>query len=106
MTIYAQALPQAFGSQPLMGSTLVRATEVRCYERGQPAFSVAIEESPQLTRLPAPICGLSMDRPRLLGILNVTPDSCSDDGTLITVHSAVARAREMAEPVDVLDRGG
>lgn len=53
-----------------------------------------------------PICGLTLDVPRVMGILNVTPDSFSDGGTLSTVTAAVARARDMAQYADILDIGG
>ncbi|HET7631711.1 MAG TPA: dihydropteroate synthase [Gemmatimonadaceae bacterium] len=50
---------------------------------------------------------LPLDRPRLLGILNVTPDSFSDGGDLVSVDAAVARAARMvAEGADIVDVGG
>ncbi|UUP15753.1 dihydropteroate synthase [Nitratireductor thuwali] len=46
-------------------------------------------------------------RARIMGILNVTPDSFSDGGRYEAVDSAVARAREMrAEGADIIDVGG
>src|SRR5262245_49400933 len=39
----------------------------------------------QLARIEArrlPLCGLSLGRPRIMGIVNVTPDSFSDGGLL------------------------
>lgn len=55
----------------------------------------------------APIAGLSMDRPRIMGILNVTPDSFSDGGRFADPNKAVAQACEMvAEGADILDIGG
>ena len=62
-----------------------------------------------LPRLTAPrpmIAGLSLNRPRIMGILNVTPDSFSDGGELATVAAAVARARQMVGVADLLDIGG
>ena len=52
------------------------------------------------------ICGLSLDRPRIMGILNVTPDSFSDGGQFSAVENAVKRAVEMAQFADILDIGG
>ena len=53
------------------------------------------------------ICGLDLSRPRIMGILNVTPDSFSDGGTLDNVEAAVARGRAMAaDGADILDIGG
>ena len=51
------------------------------------------------------LCGLPLDRPRIMGILNVTPDSFSDGGDLATVQAAVARAKAMVA-ADILDIGG
>ncbi|WP_424939259.1 dihydropteroate synthase [Aliiroseovarius sp. S253] len=52
------------------------------------------------------LCGLTLDQPRLMGILNVTPDSFSDGGELDTIEAAVTRARQMAGDTDILDIGG
>lgn len=52
------------------------------------------------------ICGLTLDRPRIMGILNITPDSFSDGGEHSTLNRAVARAREIANDVDIIDIGG
>ncbi len=50
---------------------------------------------------------LVLDRPRILGIVNVTPDSFSDGGEHATVDEAVAHALRLAEEgADVLDIGG
>ncbi len=47
------------------------------------------------------------DKTRLMGILNVTPDSFSDGGRYTTVEAAVAQARKLvAEGADILDIGG
>ncbi|MBE7463528.1 MAG: dihydropteroate synthase [Planctomycetes bacterium] len=49
---------------------------------------------------------LAFDRPLVLGILNVTPDSFSDGGRFLAVEAAVLRAEEMrAEGADALDLG-
>jgi dihydropteroate synthase len=44
---------------------------------------------------------------KIIGILNVTPDSFADGGKHDTYESAVARGLEMiAEGVDIIDIGG
>lgn len=54
-----------------------------------------------------PVGALTLDRPRVMGILNVTPDSFSDGGELASVEAAVARGRAMVgEGADLLDVGG
>jgi dihydropteroate synthase len=50
---------------------------------------------------------LSSDRPVIMGILNVTPDSFSDGGRFSSVELALARALEMrAQGADIIDIGG
>ena len=55
-------------------------------------------------------CGaftLSLDRPLVMGILNVTPDSFSDGGLHATAEAAVAHARKLiGDGADILDIGG
>jgi dihydropteroate synthase len=62
------------------------------------------DTSPQLD------CGgrvLRLDRPRVMGIVNVTPDSFSDGGAHDTVEAAVAHGLQLvAEGADLLDIGG
>jgi dihydropteroate synthase len=50
---------------------------------------------------------LVLDRPRVMGIVNVTPDSFSDGGEHATTDAAVAHALRLAEEgADILDIGG
>ena len=55
-------------------------------------------------------CGkyaLTFDRPRIMGILNVTPDSFSDGGENFDPQRAIARGLEMLdEGADIIDVGG
>lgn len=55
-------------------------------------------------------CGkfrLSLARPLLMGVINVTPDSFSDGGRYFSATAAVAHARQlMTEGADLLDVGG
>ncbi|MDC7711259.1 dihydropteroate synthase [Vogesella indigofera] len=55
-------------------------------------------------------CGrfsLSLERPLLMGILNVTPDSFSDGGSYNRLDAALAHAeRLLADGADILDIGG
>lgn len=47
------------------------------------------------------------DKPRLMGILNVTPDSFSDGGHYQTIETAIAQAKQLIEQgADILDIGG
>ncbi|MFB9068070.1 dihydropteroate synthase [Pseudofulvimonas gallinarii] len=50
---------------------------------------------------------LALDRPRIMGIVNVTPDSFSDGGRHASTEAAVAHALRLAEEgADILDIGG
>jgi dihydropteroate synthase len=50
---------------------------------------------------------LALDRPRVMGIVNVTPDSFSDGGRHATAEAACAHCeRLLAEGADILDIGG
>ncbi|KGM55394.1 dihydropteroate synthase [Lysobacter daejeonensis GH1-9] len=52
-------------------------------------------------------CALVLDRPRVMGIVNVTPDSFSDGGEYDTLEAAVAHGICLAgEGADILDVGG
>lgn len=55
-------------------------------------------------------CGkfkLSLDRPLIMGIVNVTPDSFSDGGLFAAAKSAIAHARLLIEEgADIIDIGG
>ncbi len=55
-------------------------------------------------------CGkfrLSLERPLIMGVVNVTPDSFSDGGRFATTQTAVAHARKLIdEGADIIDVGG
>jgi dihydropteroate synthase len=50
---------------------------------------------------------ISLDRPVVMGILNVTPDSFSDGGRFFSAQAALERAETLlAEGADIIDVGG
>ena len=52
-------------------------------------------------------CRLELDRPRIMGILNVTPDSFSDGGRYLSLPAALERGRELdRDGADLIDVGG
>jgi dihydropteroate synthase len=54
-----------------------------------------------------PFAGLSLDRPLIMGIVNVTPDSFSDGGLYDTTEGAIVHAAELtAAGADIVDVGG
>lgn len=113
--------PFAQGGVALAGSGLVWFEEVRVVEGGlraaqvqtaqsqtvqsQTVRSLCAQDRARLSALRPTLCGVSLNRPRIMGILNVTPDSFSDGGDLVTVKAAVARAKTMGA-ADILDIGG
>ncbi len=62
--------------------------------------------------LPSPVpamqwAGLMLDRPRVMGILNVTPDSFSDGGKVRSAQAAIDAGLTMiAQGADIIDVGG
>ena len=61
----------------------------------------------RLTAARPAIAGLSFDRPRIMGVVNVTPDSFSDGGCHDTTGAAIAHGLALAEQgADILDIGG
>lgn len=51
--------------------------------------------------------GLLLDRPRVMGVVNLTPDSFSDGGALPTLDAALRHARRLVDDgADILDVGG
>ncbi len=99
------------GALPLAGGPLW-FDRLALHARDAPPRLVPVAETPPdvLARLTAPrppICGLSLDRPRIMAVLNVTPDSFSDGGRHLRPADAVARALAMlAAGADILDIGG
>src|SRR4029453_8628589 len=54
-----------------------------------------------------PVAGLALDRPLIMGIVNVTPDSFSDGGRFLAADAAIEHALRLeAEGADILDIGG
>jgi dihydropteroate synthase len=55
----------------------------------------------------AAFAGLSLDRPRIMGVVNVTPDSFSDGGDFAEAKVAIAHGLALREAgADILDIGG
>lgn len=71
-----------------------------------PAHAIPFEERAALTAPRPAVAGLTMDRPRIMGILNVTPDSFSDGGQFDHPEAAQAQGRALAQVSDLLDIGG
>lgn len=65
---------------------------------------------PSLLSMPFLHCGkfkLDLNRPLIMGIVNVTPDSFSDNGLFAAAESAIAQAKRLIEEgADIVDIGG
>lgn len=70
-----------------------------------PAEIVEADQLAPLTCARAPVAGLSMERPQIMGILNVTPDSFSDGGAYGSATAARDAALAM-RGADIIDIGG
>jgi dihydropteroate synthase len=112
---YVRPVPLSDAARPTDALPLAggwcRFTHVEMLERGRaPVVLPASEVSPSLlSPLMAPradFAGLVLDGPRIMGILNVTPDSFSDGGQFLRPEAAMMQARAMAAQADILDVGG
>jgi dihydropteroate synthase len=108
---YIRPILQVDGARPKGALTLGWCwfTHVEVLRRGAPPRVVSVPDvAPDaLAILTAPrsFAGITLDRPQVMGILNVTPDSFSDGGRFNTVETALAQARAMAG-ADIIDIGG
>ncbi|HKK97603.1 MAG TPA: dihydropteroate synthase [Marivita sp.] len=99
------------GALPLAGGDLW-FSDVIAEERDRAPELIPISDLPddvhtRLTSARAPIAGVEMTRPVLMGILNVTPDSFSDGGRYLDPTHAVDQARAMAaDGAGIIDIGG
>jgi len=101
-----------------LGGSGLGFSEVEILSRGglsetlpvEAAAALHPETMPVIERIASPrppIAGLSFDRPRVMGVLNTTPDSFSDGGRHHAAAAAIARGLEMAaEGADLVDIGG
>jgi dihydropteroate synthase len=78
------------------------------FERDWGRNTLAASDLIEAIRAPRPrLSGLSLDRPRIMGIVNVTPDSFSDGGQHDGAAAAIAHGlRLVEEGADILDIGG
>ena len=85
-----------------------RSTELRNFSDVRQSSEQAVEDAlGKLTSRRTSLAGLSLDMPRIMGVVNVTPDSFSDGGLYNQTDRAVSRAAQMmAEGADIIDIGG
>lgn len=116
MSVYIRPLVQTGPARPAAALTLAGGwgwfTHVEVLSRDAAPRIVPVGDVNEAALVPltAPrpsIVGLAMDRPRVMGILNATPDSFSDGGLHADTQVAVKAGQAMwAAGVDMLDVGG
>lgn len=116
MTDYFRPLAQSGPARPDDALTLVGGrcwfTHAQHITRDQAGQIIPASQVPEawLSRLcgaRADVAGLDMSGPRVMGILNVTPDSFSDGGAYLDPDVAITHARAMgAAGADIIDIGG
>ncbi|PJI91376.1 dihydropteroate synthase [Yoonia maricola] len=85
----------------------VAVHERGCEVQTVPAGDITADIQDTLTRPRASIAGMTMSGPRIMGILNVTPDSFSDGGQFNAPDRALAHAQAMQTAgADIIDVGG
>jgi len=105
-------LPRPPDARALAGSAHVWWNEVDLTLRGLPTQRFLADElvpaDCQRLSMPRPVLAcLPRDRPLVMGIINVTPDSFSDGGQAFAPETALERARALvAAGADMLDIGG
>ena len=109
--------PVAFSAGVVMladGRKLVRAAaaplaEIEDWAAGEEAAvrRAIADRLERIARTRPLFAGLALDRARLIGVVNVTPDSFSDGGDSFTTEDAVAAGRRLADAgADLIDVGG
>ncbi len=107
--------PQWFAAAEVVQRRSLGAAARKSLPLGEALARVAAETGPaaaeclreRLTRPRAPFAGLGLDRARIMGVINVTPDSFSDGGDRFDPGRAIADGQAMlAAGADILDVGG
>jgi dihydropteroate synthase len=113
-TVDGLALPLAGGPIAFTAAVLIEGTPHESNRRLITARALAESRDKNLKTLlervtakRPPFAGLALDRPLLMGIVNVTPDSFSDGGLYDTKDEAISHAASLAsEGAAIVDIGG
>lgn len=108
------ALPLAGGAIAFTAAELIETGAGKTVRRLVGAPQLAASKDGDLAQMLAritaprpPFAGLNLDRPLLMGIVNVTPDSFSDGGLYDTAEGAIVHAAELVQAgADIIDIGG
>ncbi|MBL8630150.1 MAG: dihydropteroate synthase [Rhodospirillaceae bacterium] len=95
-------------AQPFLGGQAFTTLEETIVAGGSITHAIKNHATlPAVAQQRPAFAGLSMDRPRLMGVLNVTPDSFSDGGKFTSVDAAIAHGVALLEQgADIIDLGG
>jgi len=121
----AEESEKAWGGLPLAGQNLrFAAVEIierdgarvkrhvaalgEAFERDWGRHTLSASDLMEAISAPRPrLAGLALDHPRIMGIINVTPDSFSDGGMFASARAAIEHGlRLVDEGADILDIGG
>lgn len=89
-------------------TALTSLTQLRRWAATNPSRQLHVTELLQRVSVARPCwAGLSLDRPVVMGIVNVTPDSFSEAGAFADPERAIAHGRALvAAGADIIDVGG
>lgn len=103
---YFRPIPLASGGRWSLAGGPISFSQFERLERGQPpqiCENAPAEILDSLTGPRAPLLGMDLARPRLMGIVNVTPDSFSDGGS----YDPLTQGETLiSDGADILDIGG
>lgn len=116
MSAYFRPIVQVGSKRPASALCLAGGqgwfTHVERMARGQPPVILPAENMSgrwyeRLTSPRPTLAGLDLNTPKLMGILNVTPDSFSDGGVHESLENALAHAQRMVDDgANIIDVGG
>jgi dihydropteroate synthase len=109
-----EALPLAGAKAAFLGAELIEGAPGAAMRTFRTARDLAASGDAAIARLlgcieaPRPaMAGIVFDRTRLMGIVNITPDSFSDGGDFLEADRAAAHAQRLVEEgAEIVDFGG
>ena len=90
-------------------TTIAPLGEIRRWaeEEGEPLRAAVDRLVARISGARRPFAGMTLDRPRVIGVVNVTPDSFYDGGAHVSPASAIAQGRALhMAGADMIDVGG
>ena len=79
--------------------------EIKKFDRKK--YSIINQDLKNITKRREKICGIEFDKPKIMGVLNITPDSFSDGGLYFDESQAYDQANlMMKDGATIIDVGG